>query len=88
MLFFKKCFYILIGITYFIGIKIIVKTGKVTLYNANIFMTDRLKAAEWIKNNTAENDVIATHDVGAIGYYSDRKIVDVAGLVTPELIKK
>ncbi|MGV8018322.1 MAG: hypothetical protein AB2L26_09125 [Ignavibacteria bacterium] len=40
----------------------------------------------WIKENTKPEDIIATHDVGAIGYYSDRKIVDVAGLITPELI--
>ena len=53
------------------------------------YIYDRqVKAANWIKDNTNENDVIATHDVGAIGYYSNRKIVDVAGLVTPELIKK
>jgi len=45
-------------------------------------------AAKWIKENTKENDIIATHDVGAIGFYSQRKIVDVAGLVTPELINK
>ncbi len=44
--------------------------------------------AEWIRDNTKPEDIIATHDVGAIGYYSDRKIVDVAGLITPELIGK
>jgi tetratricopeptide (TPR) repeat protein len=53
------------------------------------YISDRqVAAAIWIKNNTNENDIIATHDVGAIGYYSDRKIVDVAGLVTPGLIDK
>ncbi len=48
----------------------------------------QVKAALWIKDNTNEGDVIATHDVGAVGYYSNRKIVDVAGLITPELITK
>jgi tetratricopeptide (TPR) repeat protein len=53
------------------------------------YISDRqVAAALWIKNNTNENDIIATHDVGAIGYYCGRKIVDVAGLVTPELITK
>jgi tetratricopeptide (TPR) repeat protein len=45
-------------------------------------------AALWIKNNTKEGDIIATHDIGAIGYYSNRKMIDVAGLITPELIDK
>lgn len=53
------------------------------------YIYDRqVKAALWIKDNSNDGDVIATHDVGAIGYYSGRKIVDVAGLVTPELITK
>ena len=48
----------------------------------------QVAAAKWLKNNTPEGSVIATHDVGAIGYYSERKIVDVAGLINPEFIKK
>lgn len=42
-----------------------------------------LSAAKWINENTSENSVIATHDIGAIGYYTKRRIVDVAGLVSP-----
>jgi hypothetical protein len=53
------------------------------------YIYDRYRtAADWIKENTNENDIIATHDVGVIGYYSGRKIIDVAGLITPELIGK
>ncbi|MBN1632797.1 MAG: hypothetical protein JW917_01370 [Ignavibacteria bacterium] len=53
------------------------------------YINDRqVAAALWINQNTKESDIIATHDVGAIGYYSGRKLIDVAGLVTPELIDK
>ena len=53
------------------------------------YINDRqVAAALWINKNTKETDIIATHDVGAIGYYSGRKLIDVAGLVTPELIDK
>ncbi len=53
------------------------------------YINDRqVAAAKWLQANTNENDVIATHDVGAIGFYSGRKIVDIAGLITPELIGK
>lgn len=44
--------------------------------------------ANWLYNNTNETDVIATHDIGAIGFYSGRKIVDIAGLVNTELNEK
>lgn len=53
------------------------------------YIGDRQVAvAKWINANTKEDDIIATHDVGAIGYYSGRRIIDVAGLITPELINK
>jgi arabinofuranosyltransferase len=48
----------------------------------------QVEAAKWLKENTPEGSVIATHDVGAIAYYSDRKVVDVVGLINPEFIPK
>ena len=38
---------------------------------------------EHFQNTTSPSDRIATNDVGAIGYFSGRYIVDVAGLLTP-----
>lgn len=53
------------------------------------YIYDRqVKAALWINEHSAETDIVATHDVGAIAFYTQRKIIDVAGLVTPELITK
>jgi len=48
----------------------------------------QVAAGKWLKENTPEDAVIATHDVGAIAYYSNRKIVDVAGLISPEFTKR
>jgi len=41
---------------------------------------------EWLRDNTAPETVIAVPDIGAIGYISQREILDLNGLVTPELI--
>lgn len=51
-----------------------------------IINTEMVKAAKWISANTGPGDLIAVHDIGAMGYYGDRKIIDLAGLVTPEVI--
>jgi hypothetical protein len=59
-----------------------------------IFLIDDLKTIDrymvepalWIKNNTPKDASIAVHDIGAMGYYCERKIVDLAGLVQPEMI--
>jgi len=43
---------------------------------------------KWLKDNTPEGSIVATHDAGAIAFYSGRKIVDVVGLINPEFTKK
>lgn len=43
-------------------------------------------AARWIDENTPKDIVIATHDVGLVGYITQRQMVDIAGLITPEVI--
>lgn len=48
----------------------------------------QVSAAKWLRDNTPEGSIIATHDVGAIGYYSGRKIIDVFGLINPEYTSK
>ena len=53
------------------------------------YIYDRqVKAALWINEHSAETDIVATHDVVGIAFYTQRKIIDVAGLLTPELITK
>jgi hypothetical protein len=42
--------------------------------------------AAWIEDNINENVLIAAHDIGAIGYFSQRPILDLAGLVSPDVI--
>lgn len=63
--------------------------------NADLFASEcryihnrQVVTAEWLKEHTNETDVICTHDIGAIGFYSERKIIDAAGLITPALVKK
>jgi hypothetical protein len=40
----------------------------------------------WFERHTARDAVIATPDIGAIGYFSRRRVVDLAGLVTPAMV--
>ncbi len=41
---------------------------------------------EWLAANTAPGAVIACNDVGAIGYFAHRRVLDLLGLVTPEVM--
>lgn len=40
----------------------------------------------WVVEHTPPDAVLALNDIGAITYISERPIVDLAGLVTPEVI--
>ena len=43
-------------------------------------------AAHWVDEHAPKEAVIATHDIGLVGYITQRQIVDLAGLVTPDMI--
>ncbi|HCE17893.1 MAG TPA: hypothetical protein DEQ80_08550 [Anaerolinea thermolimosa] len=51
-----------------------------------IVQTEMVATAKWIEQNTQPGDLIAAHDIGAIGYFSHRRLIDLAGLVSPEII--
>jgi hypothetical protein len=47
---------------------------------------EMVAVAHWLAENTPEDAVIASHDIGAIGYFAERPLLDLAGLITPEII--
>ena len=55
-------------------------------YRVQLYDRVHIQAAKWIVKNTSPKAVIATHDIGIIGYYTGRQIVDLAGLITPEIV--
>lgn len=46
-----------------------------------------VKYGTYLKKNANPNDVVACYDIGAVGFYSQIKVLDLIGLVTPETIK-
>ncbi len=51
-----------------------------------VIETEMVRTARWIEENTQKNALIAAHDIGALGYFAERNIVDLAGLITPDVI--
>ena len=53
------------------------------------YINDRqVVTARWLNANLTKDAIVATHDIGAIGFYSGRKIVDMVGLVSPDMIPR
>ncbi len=45
------------------------------------FLNRHVKMAYWIKENVPEDSNVATHDVGAIGFITGRRVIDLVGLL-------
>jgi hypothetical protein len=47
---------------------------------------EMVPVAHWLEANTPSDALIAVHDIGAVGYLVDRPLLDLAGLITPEVV--
>jgi hypothetical protein len=64
-----------------------------SLLGAQTYATDvafiegeMVTTAHWLADNTPPDALIASHDIGAIGYFGERPLLDLAGLISPEVI--
>lgn len=48
--------------------------------------TQMVQTAQWVNENLPADAVLAVHDIGAIGYFNQNPIIDLAGLVTPDVV--
>lgn len=54
--------------------------------DVGFIQSEMVAMANWVKNNTDADALIAAHDIGALGFFGDRDIIDLAGLISPEVI--
>jgi hypothetical protein len=54
--------------------------------DVSIIEGEMVSVARWLDAHAAPGDLIAAHDIGAIGYFARRPLLDLAGLVSPEVI--
>lgn len=47
---------------------------------------EQVRIGQWLAINAPPDALIATHDIGAIAYFGERKILDTAGLISPEFV--
>lgn len=47
---------------------------------------EMVAVAGWLNTNTEPDALIAVHDIGAVGYLTQRPLLDLAGLITPEVV--
>jgi hypothetical protein len=54
--------------------------------DVQIIETEMVATAHWIREHTPPTALIAAHDIGALGYWGQRDILDLAGLISPDVL--
>jgi hypothetical protein len=51
-----------------------------------LIQTEMVTTALWAKSHLPADAVVAAHDIGALGYFDDHELIDLAGLISPQVI--
>jgi hypothetical protein len=51
-----------------------------------VIESEMVATAQWASKNLPANAVIAAHDIGALGFFDNHKLIDLAGLISPEAV--
>ena len=55
-------------------------------YDVYWIESEMVETAKWVEQNLPPDAVLAVHDIGALGYYVQNPLIDLAGLITPEVV--
>jgi hypothetical protein len=51
-----------------------------------VIESEMVATARWVSANVPSGALVAAHDIGALGYFGQHNLVDLAGLISPEVI--
>lgn len=72
-----------------LGVLCVLFTGIAARQNAaDVYWieSEMVGTAKWIQEKIPPDSLLAVHDIGAVGYFDEHRIIDLAGLVSPDVI--
>ncbi|MCC6299744.1 MAG: hypothetical protein IT314_10630 [Anaerolineales bacterium] len=48
--------------------------------------SEMVATAKWVRQNLPQDSLLAVHDIGAVGYFTNNPLLDLAGLINPEVV--
>jgi len=54
--------------------------------DVSVIESEMVDTARWLATNSPPGTYVAAHDIGALGFYGNRRILDLAGLISPRVI--
>lgn len=61
-------------------------TARNAVRSAKSIAAVQVHLGHWLRDNTPADAVVATNDIGAISYFSERRVLDLAGLANPDVV--
>lgn len=55
-------------------------------YDVYWIESEMVVTAKWVEQNIPADALLAVHDIGALGYHVENPILDLAGLITPDVV--
>ena len=55
-------------------------------YDVYWIESEMVTTAKWVEENIPPDAILAVHDIGVLGYYVQNPILDLAGLITPDVV--
>jgi len=55
-------------------------------YDVYWIESEMVTTAKWVEENIPPDAMLAVHDIGVLGYYVQNPILDLAGLITPDVV--
>jgi 4-amino-4-deoxy-L-arabinose transferase-like glycosyltransferase len=56
------------------------------MMNVRSLESQHMTVAGWLRDNTPPDAVVATQDIGVLAYFSERRLIDLAGLTEPAVV--
>lgn len=54
--------------------------------DVGLIETEMVASAKWAEKNIPPDALIAAHDIGALGFFDHHDLIDLAGLISPEVV--
>ena len=55
-------------------------------YDVYWIESEMVTTAKWVEENIPPDAILAVHDIGVLGYYVQNPMLDLAGLITPDVV--
>lgn len=71
-----------------LGFSLVGQPKAAEVYAKNVRDTTQMQVTigQWVRDNVPPGSLLAVNDIGAIGFISDMPVLDLQGLVTPEIL--